>query len=174
MAGPRQPIELVVAKGKKNLTKAEIAARRASEVQPCADEIVAPSYLTAAQKKHFHRLAGQLHKIKILGETDCEQLARYVTAETLYEQAVKDQRTLAKDRPDASDPDYFAKLESWYTLQDIVDRRQDKYFKQATTAARELGLTISSRCKLQVPIKEEAPKVNKFAQFGAKVVGDND
>lgn len=174
MAGPRQPIELVIAKGKKNLTKAEIEARRASEPKPCTDGIAAPAYLTAAQKKHFNKLAAQLQKIKILGETDSEQLARYVTAETLYEQAVKDQRKLAKDRPEPGDPDYYAKLESWYTFQDIVDRRQDKYFKQATTAARELGLTISSRCKLQVPIKEEAPKVNKFERFGAKAVGGND
>lgn len=174
MAGPRQPIELVIAKGKKNLTKAEIEARRASEVQPCTDGIAAPAYLTAAQKKHFNRLAAQLQKIKILGETDSEQLARYVTAETLYEQAVKDQRTLAKDRPDRSDPDYYVKLELWYKLQDSVDRRQDKYFKQATTAARELGLTISSRCKLQVPVKEKIKPVNKFERFGVKAVGSND
>jgi len=50
MAGQRQPIDLVIAKGKKNLTKAEIEERRSSEVQPCTDDITAPSYLTASQK----------------------------------------------------------------------------------------------------------------------------
>ena len=92
MAGQRQPIELVIANGKKNLTKAEIEERRAAEVQPCTDEIVAPSYLTATQKKRFSKLADQLQKIKIMGETDCDTLARYVTAQELYEQAVKDLR----------------------------------------------------------------------------------
>lgn len=177
MAGPRQPIELIVAKGKKNLTKAEIAERRATEVQPRTDDIVAPAYLTAAQKKHFVKLAGQLAKIKIMGETDCDTLARYVVAETQYQAAVKEQRKLAKERPDRDDPqyetpaDYGHAMEVWYMMQDAADRRQERYYKQASTLARDLGLTISSRCKLQVPVKEEAPKVNKFAQFGGKVAG---
>ena len=39
--------------------------------------------------------------------------------------------------------------------------------KQASATARDLGLTISSRCKLVVPKAEsDAPKVNKFAKFG--------
>ncbi|MGN7308777.1 P27 family phage terminase small subunit, partial [Bacillus subtilis] len=32
---------------------------------------------------------------------------------------------------------------------------QDKFFKQCRQAASDLGLTISSRCKLVVPKKEE-------------------
>ena len=48
---------------------------------------------------------------------------------------------------------------------------QDRYFKQASALARDLGLTISSRCKLVVPAKDEEPKVNKFAQF-RKAAGD--
>lgn len=172
MAGPRQPIELVLAKGKKNLTKAEIAERRATEVQPCMDDIIAPAYLTAAQKKHFVKIAAQLAKIKIMGETDCDALARYVVAETQYQAAVKEQRKLAKERPDRDSPqfatlaDYGHAMELWYSMQDAADRRQERYFKQASTLARDLGLTISSRCKLQVPVKDEEPKVNKFAKFG--------
>ena len=99
MAGPRQPIELVIANGKKHLTKEEIAARLLSEPRPCTDEIIAPSYLTATQKKQFDKLAGQLQKIKVMGETDTDALARYVTAQGFYEQAVKELRRLAKDRP---------------------------------------------------------------------------
>ena len=66
MAKTRQPIDLVIAKGKKNLTKAEIAERRAAEVAPCADDLAPPSYLTAAEKKRFSKLADQLAKIKIM------------------------------------------------------------------------------------------------------------
>ena len=72
MARPRQPIDLIVAKDKKHLTKAEIEERRATEVTPCADDLTAPSYLTAKQKKHFDKLAAQLVKIKIMGETDAK------------------------------------------------------------------------------------------------------
>lgn len=172
MAGPRQPIDLVVANGRKNLTKAEIAERRATEVAPCADDLTAPSYLTAAEKKRFNKLAGQLAKIKVMGETDTETLARYVTAQALYEKATKDLRALDKKRPtelDAADKEaYYNLLDMWTTAQDNLARLQDRYFKQAQTVASSLGLTISSRCKLVVPVKDEAPKVNKFAKFGKK------
>jgi len=167
MARPREPIELVIAKGKKNLTKLEIETRRAAEIQPSQDDIVAPSFLTAAQKKKFVKLAGQLQKIRIMGETDCEALARYVTAQDLYERAVKDLRKAQKQQPKDAD---IEAMVAWAELLDKLDRRQDRYFKQASVTARELGLTISSRCKLQVPVKDEEPKVNKFAKFG-KVAG---
>lgn len=171
MAGPRQPIELVIAKGKKNLTKAEIAERRATEVAPATDEIAAPSHLTAAQRRHFDKLAWQLEKIRIMGETDVDALARYVVAETQYRDIVKQQRKLAKDRPKKDDPqfsdvsDYYTASEAWYAAQEALDRRQERYFKQASQLARDLGLTISSRCKLQVPVSDEPPKENKFSQF---------
>ena len=170
MAGQRQPIELIIANGKKHLTKEEIEERRRSEPKVCTDGIEAPSFLTAAQKKQFNKIAGQLQKIKIMGETDVDALARYITAQSLYEAAVKELRKLAKDRPEKDSENYYKDLELWYALNDITDKRQDRYFKQAQMAARDLGLTISSRCKLQVPVKEEAPKANKFDKF-TKVVG---
>lgn len=162
MAGARQPIELVLANGKKHLTKDEINERLRSEVKPCTDDIVAPSYLTAAEKKRFDKQAEQLQKIKIMGETDVETLARYVTAQSLYEQAVKDLRKAQKERP--KDADALALIQ-WAVLLDKLDKRQDRYFKQAQTAASALGLTITSRCKLVLPVKEETPKGNKFAKF---------
>lgn len=169
MSGGRQPIELVILKGKKNLTKAEIAERRASEVQPSTDDISPPPYLTAAQKKHFVKLAGQLAKIKVMGETDCDTLARYVVAEMQYQAATKDLREVQKQRPkDAS----AEKLMIWAAMVEKLDKRQERFFKQASTMARDLGLTISSRCKLVVPkTEDEKPKVNKFAQFGGKAAG---
>ena len=170
MARPKEPLALIEAKGKKHLTKAEKEARQASEVQPCADDMTAPSFLTASQKKRFKILADQLVKIKIMGETDCETLARYVTAQDLYEQTIKELRALQKKKPKREEcvsyEEYYIVLDLWGGEQERLDKRQDRYFKQAQTAARDLGLTISSRCKLQVPVKEEAPKVNKFAQFG--------
>lgn len=172
MAGQRQPIGLVQANGRKHLTKEEIRKRTAEEVQPCTDGIEAPGYLTAAQKKQFDKIAGQLQKIKIMGETDVDALARYITAQSLYEAAVKELRKLAKDRPKDKEADgYYTDLELWYTLNDLATKKQDRYFKQSQTAARDLGLTISSRCKLQVPVTEEAPKENKFSKF-VKVVGE--
>lgn len=159
MAGQRQPIDLVVARGKKHLTKSEIEERKNTEVHPCTDEINAPSFLTAKQKRSFSKICGQLTKLKIMGETDCETLARYVVAEELYEKTTKKLRSALDsiDDPFAGDAlgvEQLAKL-------------QDRFFKQAQMAARDLGLTISARCRLVVPEKTEDVKVNKFARFSS-------
>lgn len=169
MAGPRKPMLLNLANGGKNWTKEEIQERLSSEVQPVTDGIAAPSFLTAKQKKEFDRIAAQLQKLKIMGETDCDTLARYVVAQELYAQAVKDLRDIRKLRPkDGDDPARaLENAVAWADMLGTLDKRCDRYFKQATTAASALGLTISSRCKLVVPVKNEDPKPNKFAQFGS-------
>lgn len=172
MARPREPINLIEAKGRSHLTKAEIDERRAAEVQPCTDEIEAPGFLTAAQKKHFLKLAGQLEKIRIMGETDVDTLARYVTAQSMYEKATKELRVLTKNKPKRDEPDYYTQLDLWYAAQGSAAKLQDRYFKQASAIARDLGLTISSRCKLVVPVKDEKPKVNKFDQFRRAAGGE--
>ena len=164
MGRQKEPINLIVAKGKSKWSKAEIEERRSSEVQPCDDAIVAPSYLTAPQKKRFDKLAGQLQKIKIMGETDCETLARYVVVQESYEQTVKDMRAIERQRP-KGDAATVEALVAWMEMLEKVDKRLERYFKQAHTAASALGLTITSRCKLVVPVKDEPEKKNKFAAF---------
>ena len=152
MAGQRQPIELVIANGKKNLTKAEIQARRDSEVQPIADNIIAPDYLTKRQKEEFDKYAEQLQKLKIMGETDNDALARYIISKDLY---IKVSKQLTK-REVLNNP----------MILDKYLKNQDRLFKQCRQSATDLGLTISSRCKLVVPATKEPPKKeNKFKKF---------
>lgn len=151
MSGQRQPIELLIAKGKKNLTKEEIQERRDSEIKPIADNIIAPGYLTKKQKDEFYKISGQLEKLKIMGETDVDALARYIVANDLYITAVKKLRSSEVK----NDPIMF---ELW-------GRNQERYFKQCRSSANDLGLSISSRCKLVVPEAKEAPKENKFTKF---------
>lgn len=168
MAGARQPTKLLIAKGNKHLTKKEIAERLGSEVEPCTDDLSAPRYLTAAERTRFDRIASQLAKLGILGETDTETLARYITAQTQYEKITKELRVLLKKSPDPGSDTYQEELAIWIENQERLAKLQDRYFKQAQTAASALGLTISSRCKLVAPQPEEAPKVNKFAKFGGE------
>ena len=172
MPGPKKPMQLNLLNGGKHWTKDEIKERLSTEVQPRTEEIAAPSYLTASQKKTFTRLARQLEKIGIMGETDCDTLARYVTAQSLYEQAVKDLRTVEKQKPKYMTP---LEIMKWAGAMETLDKRTDKYFKQAQTAARSLGLTISDRCRLSVPtVGEEKPKENKFSKFGSGKAAGNE
>jgi hypothetical protein len=63
----------------------------------------------------------------------------------------------------------------WAGAMEALDKRTDKYFKQAQTAARSLGLTISDRCRLAVPtVGEEKPKENKFSKFGSGKAAGNE
>ena len=148
---PRQPINVVIAKNKKHLTKAEIKERQRTELPPVDGEIIPPSYLTAKQKQEFNTYVAQLRQLKIIGVTDTDALARYVVANTFYVNSVKQLRS----KEAMADPEIF---ESWMRI-------NERYFKQCREAATDLGLTISSRCRLVVPnVGQEAPK-NKFAKF---------
>lgn len=152
MGRNKQPVELVIAKGKKHLTKDEIKYRNDSEVKPITDNIKAPCYLTVKQKKQFDDIANKLIKLKIMGETDIDALARYIISNDLYINTVKQLRRKAVQ----NDIDTLVK---WSNL-------QDKFFKQCRTCASDLGLTISSRCKLVIPeVNKEASKENKFKKF---------
>lgn len=152
MAGKRQPTALVIAKGKKHLTKAEIKERLSGEIVPIADNIIAPDYLTKKQKEEFYTIAEQLKRLKIIGETDVDALARYVTANSLYVEAVKKMRS----KEVKADPTLF---DAWAKI-------QERYFKQCRSSANDLGLSISSRCRLVVPeAKDALKKENKFSKF---------
>lgn len=157
MAGQRIPLEVIQARGSKHLTKAEIKERQDREIKPITDDIIAPSYLTKKQKDEFYKIADQLKKLKILGETDVDALARYIIANDFYVNTVKQMR-----KPEVkSDPIQFA---AWSKI-------QERYFKQCRSSANDLGLSISSRCKLVVPeSKTETPKENKFKKFEKRSV----
>ena len=152
MAGQRVPLEVIQARGSKHLTKSEIRERQEREIKPITDNIIAPAYLTKKQIDEFYKIADQLKKLKILGETDVDALARYITAKDMYENAVRQMRK----KEVKSNPCLF---EKWLKI-------QDKLFKQCRASANDLGLSISSRCKLVVPeAKKETPKENKFKKF---------
>ncbi|HBJ2612660.1 TPA: phage terminase small subunit P27 family [Clostridium botulinum] len=149
MARPRQPTDLVMVKGKKHLTKQEIEERKNSEVQAPADRIEPPSYLPSNLKKEFNRIAQELMNIEIISNLDCEALARFIVSEYNYQKITK------------------KLLKTGVENEKYIDLllMQEKLFKMCRQSASDLGLTISSRCKLVVPKpKEDKPK-NKFAKF---------
>lgn len=152
MAGSRVPLEVLEARGSKHLTKAEKQKRQENEIKPIADNIIAPDYLSKKQKNEFYRISEQLEKLKIMGETDCDTLARYIVAQDFYVSAIKQMRK----KEVKNDP---FKFEQWSKI-------QERYFKQCRATANDLGLSISSRCKLVVPKpNDEKPKENKFKKF---------
>jgi P27 family predicted phage terminase small subunit len=150
MARPRQPINLVEAKGKKHLTKEEIENRKAQEVQAPSDNIRAPSYLPDDLKITFDEISGQLLDVGIMTNLDCESLARFLVAENEY------QRVSIR----------LMKMKSFGERYMDLLKIQEKLFKQARASASDLGLSISSRCKLVIPTKKDDDQPSsKWSKF---------
>ena len=142
MARPREPIDLIKAKGKKHLTKAEYEERKEQEIEVPFTDITPPEYLTGTkQLEKFKYYADMLVKIGIFTQLDVDCLARYVMGEQLYLQYTSLLIELIKSK----DYDQLGKIQGL----------QDKAFKQCQQCARDLGLTISARCKLIVPQTDE-------------------
>lgn len=154
MAGrPRQPLKLLEAKGKKHLTKKEKSNRENTEIQAPADGIVAPEYLHKSQKEEFDKISKQLVELEIFSNLDCDALARYLIARDAFVKYTRMVNTIPGN----------------WEMVDALEKAvgiQDKAFKQCRAAASDLGLTITSRCKLVIPKKEE-PEKSKWDKFGA-------
>lgn len=150
MAGKKQPIDLVIIKGKKHLTKQEIEQGRASEIKASSENVSPPDYLNKKQAQKFNQIADQLKKIGIMSDLDCDCLGRYLVAESAYLKITKRLNKLSFD--DIVTYEKTANL-------------QDKYFKQCRSIANDLGLSITSRCRLVVPQAKEEKPANKFDQF---------
>lgn len=148
----RQPVDLIVAKGKKHLTKAEIETRKAQEIKVDFKDVKAPDYLPESLHKEFDEIAGKLLAIGVMTELDEDALARYLLSKQTYLQYTS-LLTKALKSNRIGDADKLTTM-------------QDKAFKQCRASASDLGLTIASRCRLVLPEgNTPPPKENKFSKF---------
>ena len=172
MAGkPREPIDLIVAKGKKHLTKDEIEERKAQEVDVPFVDVKPPSYLKGKKRRsEFNHYAGMLLKIGIFTELDVDVLAKYIIAKELYLQYTKQleevvSKSIIVDKWESLESIMFRGGDA-EELRDLLERilrrqkgddttvlmnLQDKAFKQCLACAKELGLTIKGRAQLVIP-----------------------
>ena len=152
MAGRnKQPVDVLTARGKSHLTKAEKERRKATEsVVPVALRGVSPpGYLDKWPeiRREFERYAEMLSALMPdnFGQPDADCLARYVVSESLYER-------YTSDLMEESDPLNIKNLQI----------AQDRAFKQAQACASALGLTVTARCKLVVPERSEDDGEGEF------------
>ena len=174
MAGrgrPKEPIALIKAKGKKHLTKSEIEEREAQEVKVPFCDVRPPDYLKGKKRiEEFNDYASKLLKIGIFTELDVDVLAKYIIAKELYISYTKQlEKVISKsvivDKWEAlNNIVFYGEEENGLRelLEQILRRQkgddatvlmnlQDKAFKQCLSCAKELGLTVTSRCKLVIP-----------------------
>lgn len=177
MPGQRQPTDLVLMKGKKHFTKAEIAERKSKEVIAPADQVKPPAYLTSDQKKKFKKIAKDLLSINLISNLDCDALARLIIAQTQYEEITEQIRKtdLMIDIPIYKEitNEETGKKECVQTgTRNVVNEQRDKLMimqdrcmKQCRQGASDFGMTVSSRCRLVVPKQNEDVPVNKYTKY---------
>ena len=137
MPKQRQPVDMVIAKGRKHFTKEDIEERRAQEIDVPYKDIEAPAYLTGSLVNEFYDIAYKLLDIGVMTELDEDSLARYLISKQHY---LKYSNLVTKALQGGK-VEETAKLIT----------AQDKLYKQVRVAAADLGLTITSRCKLVIP-----------------------
>lgn len=140
MAGKRQPTDLVAANGRKHMSKAEEDARRDAEVcVPPSETAKPPKWLPKALRKDFKSLGGKLLAVGLYTELDADNLGRYLIAHAQYQAATAEVQHALDVNPRNAEA-----AETWGKI-------QERYFKQARNCANDMGLTISSRCRLVLP-----------------------
>ena len=153
MPGPRQPTDVVKAKGRKHMTKAEEAQRRAGEVQVERPKTVkVPKWVPEDLKKEFRALCRKLLAAGLYTDLDADTLGRYLVAQHQYILAAQEAEQ-ALTRRDQEGADDWGKI-------------QERYFKQARNCANDMGLTVTSRCRLVVPdAPQKGEEDNPFLQL---------
>lgn len=138
MGKMREPIDLILAKGRKHMGREEIERRRAEEIHVPFIDVHPPEYLKGKKaQQEFNDYAEKLLAIGIFTELDVDCLARYILSKALYLEYTSLLTKLIK----SGDTERAGKVQTM----------QDKAFKQCQSCARDLGLTITSRCKLTIP-----------------------
>ena len=138
MPGPRLSVDELERRGKKHLTKAEAAERRAAEVKVDKPKTAKPpKWLPEGLKADFRKLGKQLIAAGIYTDLDADTLGRYLVAHRQWLMATQEANRYLAAR-DAENADQWSKT-------------QERYFKQCRNCANDMGLTVTSRCRLAIP-----------------------
>lgn len=153
MPGPRQKLSVLEGNGRKHLSKSEKARRADQEVDlPKPKTMRVPKWLPQDCRKEFRALAKELLAADMgAAQLDRDTLGRYVVAQAQYAQA-------CKMAGDALTAEKFALAEKWTKIQDTC-------FKQARACANDMGMTITSRCRLVLPEGAKKKEKNPFEQM---------
>lgn len=193
MAGKRRPMDVnlsVVENGKgKHWTKAEIENRKASEPKMQKPKALKPpSWLSDPAKKLFKSYAKQLLEFPagVISTLDVGTLARYCDCEHAYGEASAQKAfwlEVSRRRLESiCDPDALAE-----SGQDPKNLEQDyeeakgqvefwinqmgKLEKIARSCATEMGMTVSSRCRLVVPDSGTKEEADPLAELQKRLLG---
>ena len=183
MAGKRRPMDvnLSVVDGGKHWTKDEIKTRKASEPKlPKPKALTPPGWLSKPGKALFRKYAKQLLDFPagVISTLDAGTLARYCDCELSYAEASNQKQAwleVCQERlvdlrnagavPGEEDDQSYERAKKQV---DFWSGQMIKFEKIARSCATEMGMTVSSRCRLVVPNAEPKPEDNPLAELQKK------
>lgn len=138
MAGKRQPTDVVIASGRKHMTRAEVDQRRDQEVHVLPpDAAVPPKWLPKKYHREFKEIGEILRAAGLYAELDRDVLAQYFVARDRWLNADRKAAKAIRDNDEKL-------AREWSSI-------QNTYFKQARQCAECMGLSVTSRCRIVVP-----------------------
>ena len=165
MGRNKEPIDLILAKGKsKGYNKEEVERRRSQEVKAKSDCILIPEFLPEELHDRFLFISEQLQAIGIMSNLDVDCLGRYVKYQYEWEKAIKGLDVIP---PFKKDGRRYIPNEEYDKMVNIVNKLQ----KAVKQEASGLGLSITDRCKLVIP-KVDIPEKSNEDPFDAFFGGD--
>lgn len=136
---PKLPVAVLRARGRSHYGSNVLKEREATELKvPLAENIEPPAYLTGEKARaEFGEIADKLRAVGIFTELDVDCLAQYVMSRALY-------------------VEYTAKILRMIRNGDVGEvakwqRLQAEAFKQCRARGNDMGMSVTSRCKIQVP-----------------------
>lgn len=182
MSGKRRSMDVNLSvTGGKHWTKDEVEARQSQEIKlPKPKALTPPKWLNDEAKKLFRKYAKQLLDFPegIISTLDVGTLARYCDCELSYAEASKHKSVWLNfatvrlkafanaEALAAPGADLDALLASYQEAEDQAEKwaaQMVKFEKMARSCATEMGMTVSSRCKLVVPKADTPADENPLA-----------
>jgi len=165
MAGGAQPIDLLLHKGKKHLTKQEIEKRKEAEAKFNfkSDKLKVPKWLDDIAKKEFKRLVEEFSGLDILKNPDVDMLALYCDAYSQY-QLITDEI----NKEGLMIVHVNKAGESNRIPHPLLTKKQ-ALFQQMSAIASKFGFTPSDRAKITFPKEVPKEESEEDKLFGGKV-----
>lgn len=145
----KEPVDLIVLKGKKHLTKAEIEARKEEEIKVVPDELVIPYGLTEEQERLFVQTYNDLAEYDMATHLEMDILTRFVKAKSEYDRLSALIEQMEVD-------DFYLKV---LTLRLRVSEELRK-------CECDLGLNVFARMKMVAPKKDKPEPTQAERLFG--------
>ena len=142
-------------RGAKHLSKTERAQREAGEIhnnEP-VKRLNPPKWLSEGQRSEFNRISKALIQLMptMVSRLEADTIATYCVAQSEW-RAATSHLNAALRQGDRAAADSWSKLQS-------------RLFAQARACANDLGLTITSRCRLVLPEGSKPKEKNAFEQM---------